>query len=421
MTTQANNSTIRIPHFELPSGWRWVRLEEVLKEPLKNGLNFRKEDFGTGVKFVNVSDVFCPSIIDTSKLDRIVVVREYFERYKLQTGDILIVRSSLKKEGVAYPALFVDGEEPVVFCGFLIRIRLDKEKVEPFYLLNYLRSTIAREKLVVDSDTVTITNVDQGTLLSLNIPIPPLPEQKRIATKLQALMQQVERARNACEKQLEAAKALPAAYLREVFESGEAKKWERKRLGEVCEIFSGSSAPQEKKYFENGVYPFVRVYDLGKFGRTDNLTDIKDHVNELAIKECNLVKAEKGVILFPKSGAAITTNNRAILGIDAFIVSHLAAIKPMEDITDIYFIYYWLCLTDMVNYMENPGYPSLKLSTISKIPVPLPSIQEQRHIASYLKEKMAQVEKLQSAIKKQLEAINGLPQAYLRKAFRGEL
>jgi len=58
-------------HYELPAGWRWVRLGEVLKEPLKNGLNYRKEDFGAGIKFVNVSDIFCPDIINTQKLDRI--------------------------------------------------------------------------------------------------------------------------------------------------------------------------------------------------------------------------------------------------------------------------------------------------------------------------------------------------------------
>jgi len=45
----------------------------------------------------------------------------------------------------------------------------------------------------------------------------------------------------------------------------------------------------------------------------------------------------------------------------------------------------------------------------------------QQRIAADLKEKMAVVEKLRTSIEKQLEAINALPQAVLRKAFRGEL
>lgn len=197
--------------------------------------------------------------------------------------------------------------------------------------------------------------------------------------------------------------------------------WQWVKLGEVCEVFSGSSAPQEKKYFENGRYPFVRVQDLGKLGKTVNLVDTKDCINDLAVKELSLVKATKGTILFPKSGAAITTNSRAILGVNAFIVSHLAAVKPKEEIADTYFVYYWLCLTDMVNYMENPGYPSLKLSIISKISVPLPPLKIQRHIATKLQELMDDIARAKTACKKQLETINALPQAILRKAFRGEL
>jgi type I restriction enzyme S subunit len=208
--------------FESEEAKKWERKKvgEILKEPLKNGLNYRKEDFGTGIKFVNVSDVFCTESTDNEKLGRINVSLKDVKKYQLQTGDILIVRSSLKREGVAYPALFIEDEEPVVFCGFLIRIRPDKGKVAPFYLLNYLRSSIAREKLVGDSDTVTITNVDQGTLLSLDIPIPSLDEQQRITFELKEKMAQVENLQSAIQNQHSALSALPQSILRKAF-SGE--------------------------------------------------------------------------------------------------------------------------------------------------------------------------------------------------------
>ena len=69
INSEINNFTIRNPNSALPRSWRWVRLGEVLKEPLKNGLNYRREDFGFGTKFVNVSDIFCPAIIDTKKIE----------------------------------------------------------------------------------------------------------------------------------------------------------------------------------------------------------------------------------------------------------------------------------------------------------------------------------------------------------------
>ncbi|OGW01075.1 MAG: hypothetical protein A3I04_07890 [Nitrospinae bacterium RIFCSPLOWO2_02_FULL_39_110] len=60
-------------------------------------------------------------------------------------------------------------------------------------------------------------------------------------------------------------------------------------------------------------------------------------------------------------------------------------------------------------------------SFLSDYIIPLPLIEIQQRIAVDLKEKMAQVEKLQSKTFKQQSALNSLPQAILRKAFRGEL
>lgn len=196
--------------------------------------------------------------------------------------------------------------------------------------------------------------------------------------------------------------------------------WRWARLGDVCQVFGGSPAPQDKRCFENGEYPFVRVQDLGRHGRTINLVETKDYINDLAIRELNMRKAEKGTILFPKSGAAITTNSRAILGIDAFIVSHLAAVKAREGIADAHFVYYWLCLTDMVQHMENPGYPSLKLSTISKIFIPLPSLEIQQRIGARVQELMQEVERTRTACEKQLEAAKTLPATYLRQVFTSD-
>jgi type I restriction enzyme S subunit len=57
-------------------------------------------------------------------------------------------------------------------------------------------------------------------LFKMLVLLPSLPEQKRIAAKVQELMSELERARTACEKQLEAINALPQAILRKAF-SGE--------------------------------------------------------------------------------------------------------------------------------------------------------------------------------------------------------
>jgi type I restriction enzyme S subunit len=74
---------------------------------------------------------------------------------------------------------------------------------------------------------------------------------------------------------------------------------------------------------------------------------------------------------------------------------------------------------DLLN--KATGVPGLnRQDAYSQITALLPLL-EQRRITTELKEKMAQAEKLRTSIEKQLEAISALPQAILRKAFRGEL
>ena len=58
---------------------------------------------------------------------------------------------------------------------------------------------------------------DMDELLKLLIPLPPLPEQQRIAACLRQQMQDVEAARQAAEAQLKAINQLPAALLRQAF------------------------------------------------------------------------------------------------------------------------------------------------------------------------------------------------------------
>lgn len=66
-------------------------------------------------------------------------------------------------------------------------------------------------------------------------------------------------------------------------------------------------------------------------------------------------------------------------------------------------------------------FEAIKRDDLELLEIPLPPLPEQKRIAAILKEQMAAVERAQAAASNQLNAINALPQAILRKAFRGEL
>lgn len=193
--------------------------------------------------------------------------------------------------------------------------------------------------------------------------------------------------------------------------------WRWARLRDVARVSSGSAAPQDKTFFSNGEFPFVRVSDLGAVGRMENLTAIRDCVNQRAVNELNLVRVPRGTVVFPKSGAAIFTNNRAILGTDAYIVSHLAAVTPVDGLTTSDWLYYWLCTLDMIAFSDNPGYPSLKTTRVALIPIPLPPLAVQRRIVAVLRQQMGAVQRARAAALARLEAARALPAAFLRAVF----
>lgn len=165
----------------IPMEWEVVQFEEVAE--FKNGLNFKKEQKGTdGILTVDVLNMYGKGIyLNLDNLYRVNVPLKNASDYLLKKGDVLFVRSSLKKEGAGWAGLFDSWKEPIAFCGFIIRGRLEKNSILPKFLVYFLRGTAARSKLIASSGQVAITNITQETLKKLNIPIPPLVEQKKIA------------------------------------------------------------------------------------------------------------------------------------------------------------------------------------------------------------------------------------------------
>jgi type I restriction enzyme M protein len=151
-------------------------------------------------------------------------------------------------------------------------------------------------------------------------------------------------------------------------------------LSEIAEISSGNSAPQNQELYENGFYPFCRTSDVGQVHLSSDFKEVKDRLNEKGIERLRLFK--KGTILFPKSGASTFLNHRVRLGIDSYVSSHLATIFADEEKINSLFLYHLLCTVDAKKLTNDQNYPSLKLSEIGQIQIPLPPISIQEEIVA---------------------------------------
>lgn len=196
------------------------------------------------------------------------------------------------------------------------------------------------------------------------------------------------------------------------------KGWVWTKLGEISILGAGNPAPQGKEYFENGVYPFVRVQDMGKLGSNVYLHDTRDHINAKAIKKMKLFSENS--VLFTKSGMSILLNQRAILARDMYIVSHIGVSMPLGEVPSEW-VYYWLKTLDFKNLTHATTLPSLQLSKVHEISIPLPPLPEQHRIVVKIEELFTKLDAGIEALKKIKAQLQRYRQAVLKYAFKGKL
>lgn len=158
-------------------------------------------------------------------------------------------------------------------------------------------------------------------------------------------------------------------------------RWPTRPLGEVARVTAGDPAPQAPGDFSPQGVPFVRMQDVGRYGQTSNLAETKDRLSAAA--SARFKRFPVGSVLVPKSGASIRLNHRAILGIEAHVVSHLAVIVPRPPLLS-RFVYYWLCGIDLSRVAHEADLPSMKTSDLAKLEIPFPAQEHQQRIVRLL-------------------------------------
>jgi len=171
--------------------WEEKMLGELLT--FKNGFNAEKDQYGTGVKFINVLDVLSPSPISHETIiGRVEIPEKDFPKFKVQYGDLLFQRSSETREEVGQANVYVDKEQPAGFGGFVIRGQ-PKTIFNSLFMNYLLRSPSARNEITTKCGGSTRYNVSQDTLSEARVVMPSsFSEQTKIANFLTVLDRKIE-------------------------------------------------------------------------------------------------------------------------------------------------------------------------------------------------------------------------------------
>ncbi|MGA2308183.1 MAG: restriction endonuclease subunit S [Candidatus Bathyarchaeia archaeon] len=293
---------------------------------------------------------------------------------------------------------------------------VNSEKADPLYLWYFMRSDIFRRILISHLPNGIKTEVKPRRLLSIEIPLPDIEEQRRIVRKVESLIGDIEKLQELKTKVTMEVENLVAAARGKLFRQA-AEKGDNFRLDELTSLERGkfSYRPRNEKRFFGGKHPWIQIGEIEASNKF--ITAYSQTLNDdgLAISR----KFPKGTLLI---SIAATIGAVGILDFDCCVPDSIVAITPKEGIDSEYLYHYLLYLR---MYLERvaPEFAqkNINLKILAKLPTPKLPVAEQRKIVSYLDTLQEIVDKLlriQAEIEKD---IAGLVPSLLDKAFSGEL
>lgn len=401
---------------KLPAGWKWVKLKAVCEiNPRRNSSSSISDNAEVTFVPMPAVDAVLGEITkpEIKKYGEVKRGYTYFEE-----GDILFAKITPcmqnGKHAIATKLLNKFGFGTTEF-----HVLRPSKEIIPEWIHFYLRKPeVLYEAMQQFTGAVGQQRVPAEFLKELQIPLPPLSEQKRIAKILGEQLKAVEKARTAAQQQLEAAKSLPKSYLREVFESKNTKKWASVSVQDICNKIQ---------------YGYTASANLSlNTPKLLRITDIQNgKVNWDSVPGCMITKEDKekyqlldGDIVFARTGA--TTGKSFLIKNppDSVFASYLIRLS-VSDRVNSNFLYtffqsdgYW---KQVYKSARGGAQPNVNANLLGKLIVPLPSKNEQEQIISVLNEQFKKMQKLQSISEGQFNEIDTMPSALLRKAFQGEL
>ena len=368
----------------IPKDWDVSMMGEIGE--FKNGINKDKDEFGYGYPFVNLMDIFGKSEIKNKDFALVNATKKELSEYCLLKGDVLFVRSSVKPVGVGLTSLILENIPDTTFSGFIIRFRETNNKIDFNYKKHCFFEEGFRRRLLKKSTISANTNINQVSLKKLYIPLPPLPEQKKIAKILSTWDDVIA----TTEKLIAAKEKLKKGLMQQLltgkkrFKEFEGEEWKEMKLGKVCKFFDEQRKPikQEDRAKMRGKIPYYGA------------SGIIDYVNDYIFNE--------ELILLGEDGENILSRNLPLIfqitG-KSWVNNHAHVLRPNDDM-DITYLTNYLESLDYKKYNTGTAQPKLTKNICKNIKVKKPCIGEQKKIASVLsacdKEIQTQKEKLNS-------------------------
>jgi type I restriction enzyme, S subunit len=376
-----------------------------------NKVEFREEGVPLwGIKQVNVNF----SIPTNDYLEPRTANR--LKQYDLRPGDIVMTRKGTVGNCAVYPEHYVVG----IMHSDLLRLRVDAAKCEPAFLVHQLHhSPDVERQLALISGGAIMPGINVGKLKQLEVMLPPLAEQRRIAEVLDRA-EALRTKRRAALAQLD---SLTQSIFLDLFgdPATNPKRWPCKPVGLLASKFSdgpfGSSLKSEH-YTETGVR-VIRLQNIGvgEFVNDDAAYISEHHFAKLKKHECRPGDVLIGTMGDPNLRACIQPEWLTI----ALNKADCVLLRPDESVANAMFICALLNqpATERMaqDLIHGQTRARISMGRLRGLEVPVPPIALQREFARQI----TAVENLKTTQRASLAELDALFASLQHRAFRGEL
>ena len=407
--------------YELPEGWKWVRLGNIAKT--QYGYTESATSENVGPKFLRITDIQNGKV-EWEKVPYCTISESDFLKYKLHVGNIVVARTGATT-GKSY---IVCDDVEAVYASYLIGVSINHDFTNDRFVYDYMQSVYYWTQITSFSQGIAQPGVNGKKLQELLLPLPPKEHQQKIVDIIESLFAKLDIAQEKVEQVLAESENRRSAILHNAFSGKLTEKWREENnvsfdswnegiLKNVLDVRDGT---HDSPAFQEEGYPLITSKNLKN--EKIILNDIKFISKDDYDKINQRSKVEIGDILFAMIG---TIGNPVVVDSEPnYAIKNVALLKSINKINP-YFVKYYLLSAYVKNKMIKEAKGStqkfVSLGYLRSFPIVIPLLKEQQEIVRLLDKFLSVEDKVKSTCQSTLEAIATMRKSILAKAFRGEL
>lgn len=296
-------------------------------------------------------------------------------------------------------------------------------------------------------------------LASCEIPVPPVPEQERIVSKIEEMFSKLEASVAELQTAKEKLKVYRQAVLKEAFEGKLSEQWRgshnmspqddflsickqnqsfkdtsgdeneialdlpatwlKVRIGDVFDVEVGATPKRSIPEYWNGDINWVSSGEV----HFNTITETKERITESGLTNSSTNLHPAGTVMLAMIGEGKTRGQAAILNIVAAHNQNTAAILVSKTPCEPKYIYYFLLLNYENTRRVGSGnnQKALNKERVRALRFPFTSFEEQRVIVESIESRLSICDSIEQTIGTSLQQAEALRQSILKQAFEGRI